>query len=51
MIVVLILLLIDLAFGYGMVQYETKNTWLLFAVMMAIVDERQIDEYEGREST
>lgn len=51
MIVVLIVVLINVVFGYGMVQYETKNTWLLFAVMMAIVDERQIDEYEGREST
>ena len=51
MIVVLIVVLINVVFGYGMVQYETKNTWLLFAVMMAIVDERQIDEYKGREST
>lgn len=51
MIVMLIVVLINVVFGYGMVQYETKNTWLLFAVMMAIVDERKIDEYEGREST
>ena len=51
MIVMLIVVLINVVFGYGLVQYETKNTWILFAVMIAIVDERQIDEYDGREST
>ena len=51
LIVALILILISFVFGYGVVQYETKNTWILFAVMMSIVDERQIYDYEREEST
>lgn len=51
LIVALILILVSFVFGYGVVQYETKNTWILFAVMMSIVDERQIYDYERGEST
>lgn len=50
LIVALILILITFVFGYGMVQYDTKNTWIQFAVMLAISDERQIYEYEGEEA-
>lgn len=46
-IVLLIIMLISLVFGYGMIQYDTKDTWIFVAVMMYFVDDRQKDERRG----
>lgn len=39
MIVLLILLMISVVFGYGAVQVYSKGTWFFLAVMLAIADE------------
>ena len=38
MIVLLILTVINIVFGYGMVQFYSKGSWFFVAVLLAVSD-------------